>query len=73
MKSTLGNDKYKRLEDIVSKYNDDGQYEPFRDELFEIFREPDFNFRLLGCIILFRREHQPNFLEDYDKFIPLCQ
>lgn len=73
MKNSLKGDKYRKLEDIVSKYNDNGKYEPFRDELFKVLKEPEFFFSLRGCIILFKKEHKPNFQKDCEQFIQSTQ
>lgn len=73
MKNSMKGDKFKKFEDIVSKYNNDGKYEPFRDELFIVFKEPEFVFTLKGCIILFKQEHKPNFQKDCQQFIQSSQ
>lgn len=64
MKKSITEDKYKKLKKIVSKYENDGQYEAFRDELFNLFEEPEFALRLKGCIILFKKEHRSKFKND---------
>lgn len=63
----------RKLNEIVSKYNNDVSYESFRDELFELLKEPEYVYRLKGCIIMFRKEHQPIFEKDCEQFIQSCQ
>lgn len=73
IKNSMEKDKYEKLKDIVSKYNNDGEYQAFRDELFELFNGPEFFVRLKGYIILFRKEHKLNFQKDCEQFIQSSQ
>lgn len=52
MEDEIGTEKYQQLVQIRSNYNADGNYELYRDSLFEIFDDKKWIYNLKGCIFV---------------------
>lgn len=65
----LGSEKYEKLGLASDQYLADGDYESFRNILFEIFQE-DRLFTLLKCMpVLSRPEHRSQLVADIENFV----
>lgn len=69
MRNDLGSENYALLVTAFDLYDDDGNYETFRDSLFQIFRETRV-LSLLKCMtLLLVSEHRSRFDEESNEFI----
>lgn len=69
MQNDLGSESYEVLVTAFDLYDNDGNYETFRDSLFQLFREPRV-LSLLKCMtFLLVFEHRSRFDEESNEFI----
>lgn len=69
MENQLGIERYQQLVQIWFNYDADGNYELYRDSLFNIFDDKKAKYFLKGCLLFTKSEHEVSLGEDIDKFI----
>lgn len=69
MENDLGTTKYQKLCQIFFKYNIDADYQSFRDSLFEIFNDKQWQYRLKGMILFMKPVHKSTFEKDVELFL----
>lgn len=69
MEDELGTEMYQQLVQIWSKYDADGNYESYRDSLFDIFGGKKWIYNLKGCLFLTKPHHRVDLDKDIAEFI----
>lgn len=69
MEDEIGTEKYQQLVQIWLNYNADGNYELYRDSLFDIFGDKKWIYNLKGCILVTESHHRADLDKDIEVFI----